>query len=83
MRVILHKFSMHTTSILGIEYERVRCFVRGLILPIQITTQSLVSIGRSLSEILNHARVMEEIHCKGPKDRCKRPTFQIRFSGSL
>lgn len=56
-----HELSRHATSIMGIKYERIYCFVRGLRLPLRISTQSLVVVDSSFSNVSNHAQVMEEI----------------------
>ena len=52
----------HATSILDTESERVRCFMKGLSFPIQMSTQSLVVIGRSFAKILDHTWVLDEVH---------------------
>lgn len=43
-----HEFSRDATSILDIEYERVCCFIRGLSLPICMSTKSLIVVVRFL-----------------------------------
>lgn len=57
----IRELARHATFILDTKYERVHCFVSGLILPIYICTQILVVVGRS-AEVLDHARAMKEMH---------------------
>lgn len=77
-----HELSKYETSILDTKYERVRCFVRGLRLPIRMATQSLVVIGRTFAKVSEHAKVMKEIHRESREGHDKRPRFQGRFGGS-
>ncbi|KAF3613820.1 Serpin-ZX [Capsicum annuum] len=74
-----HKLARHATSILDTEYERVRCFVRGLRLPIRMATQSLVTAGRTFIEVANHSKVMKDVQ-RGCRD--KWPKYQGRFGRS-
>lgn len=59
-----HELSMHGTFILNFEYEKFYCIVRGFRLPIGIATKTLVVVGRSFYEVLDQARMMEEMHCE-------------------
>lgn len=58
----VYELSRNTTFVLDIEYERVCCFIKGLRLPIRMSTQSLVTTGRSFTEVLDYSQVMKEIH---------------------
>lgn len=59
------------TSFLDTKNEIVCCFMRRLRSLIQMATQSLVVTGKTLVEVLYHARGMEEIHFDGHDKRAK------------
>lgn len=60
----IHELARHTTSIFNTKYERICYFVRGLRHLIRMATQCLVATGRTFVEVLDHAKVIEEMHCK-------------------
>lgn len=77
-----HKLTRQGTSIFNTEYERVRCFLRGLRLPICISTQCFVVVERFLVKVSDHTQVMEDMHHEGCENSYKRPRFQDRFNES-
>ena len=68
--------------ILATEEERVRCFVRGLRTTLRLGTEHLVSTGRSLLDVVDHARTIEIIHRQAHKGSDKRARHQGSYSGS-
>lgn len=51
---IFHELDGHATSILDTKYKIVHSFVRGLGLFFYMSTQILVSMGRSFAEVYHH-----------------------------
>lgn len=45
----------YATFIMTIEYKRVHYLVRGLRIPLRMSTQSLVAVSRPYAEIFDHA----------------------------
>lgn len=64
-------FRLEYVSIIISEYERIHCFFRRLRLFIHMSTQSWVIVGRSLVDVLEHARVIGNIHRDGCDIRSK------------
>lgn len=73
--IYFHELAKQAISILTSEYERARCFVRGLTLSIHMSTQSLVAAGRSFVQISDHAQLIKEMPHEIHEGRGKRPSF--------
>lgn len=78
-----YKLARYATSILDTEYARVCSFVRRLRLPIRMSNQSLVIVGRSFGKVSDHAWVIKEMHCKGCEGSDMRPRFQGNSVGVI
>ena len=74
--VRFHELARHATMILDTEYERIRCFIWGLRLSLRRDTQSLVTSGKSFSEIADHVYSIEEMDHKAQGGNDKRPCYQ-------
>lgn len=77
-----HEFSKYATFILDIGYKRVNFLIRGLRLLICMATQSLAVVCRTFVVVLDHARVIEEMHHDDHVGHDKRPMFQEKFNRS-
>ncbi|KAH0642117.1 hypothetical protein KY289_033091 [Solanum tuberosum] len=77
-----HKLSLQAEMILPIEEERVRCFVRGLRLKIRLDTKSLVSVGRSFLDVVDHASTMEHLRREAQGVREKRARHEGNYKDS-
>lgn len=75
-----HELVRHVTSILGIKYERVCCFLKGLRLLHCMSTQSIVVVGRYFDEVSDHPQVIEEMQREAHEGRDKSPKQQGNFS---
>lgn len=74
--------SRYAISILTTAEERTYYFVQRLRPPLRIRTHSLVSLGRSYLDIMDHARSIEQFSCEALGDNNKCTRHEGGFSGS-
>lgn len=74
-------FEYDVTTILPIEEKWMRCFVKGLQTQLRIETQSLVTMGRSFLDIVNHTYTIKQLchEAQGGKD--KRDLYEGSYNG--
>lgn len=76
-----HELSRHATINLPIKEEMVYCFVRDLSFQLWTENESMVSVGFSFLDIVDHAHTMEHLRCKPQGGSDKWAQHQGCYSG--
>ena len=77
-----HELAWYATKILATKYERIRCFVRGLNLPLRKATQNFVNLRKSFTEIANHIHTIEEMNYEAQGGGDKKLRQQGSYVGA-
>lgn len=56
-----HSLSMYSLQLLLIQEEKIRRFVKGLNARLQLVTLQMVTLGKSLKEMVEHAKNVEDV----------------------
>lgn len=80
--VTFQELFRHATKILPTQWEKVHCFVCGLMLQLRIDTESMASADKSFLDIVDHVRSMEELHREAQEGSDKRDYNQGSYSCS-